>query len=232
MSFWGAVTNVFRNYANFSGRARRSEFWFFYLFNVLVWIGIMIIWPLAILLGPVYSLAVLIPGIAVAVRRLHDTNRSGVYLLVSFVPLVGFILLIIWLTEDSNPAPNAYGYSVEYPGGGPIKPVGGSRVGTLGVKCIAGPLQGHIYPISSSGVMIGRDISCAIRLPENSPGISARHCSVQNVNGSPVITDLGSTYGTFLSDGRKLPPQYPHPVYVGMRFYLGSGYVQFELVTI
>ncbi len=136
MTFGGAISNVFRNYANFSGRAKRSEFWYFYLFNTLVWVGIMVLWPIAIVLAPAYALAVMIPNLAVAVRRLHDTNRSGVFLLFAFIPLVGFILLIVWFAEDSYPGPNAYGYDVQYT----VSPRSRSaaRGGTLGVRCLAG----------------------------------------------------------------------------------------------
>lgn len=230
MTFGGAISNVFRNYANFSGRATRSEFWYFYLFNVLVWIGIFLLFPIAMFTAPAYALAVMIPNLAVAVRRLHDTNRSGVFLLFAFIPLVGFILLIVWLAEDSYPGPNAYGYNVQYtpmPMNRRAAPAAG---GTLGVRCLSGPLQGHTYPVGASGVVIGRDASCSIRLPDMTPGISSRHCAVQFGGGSPIITDLGSTYGTFLSDGRKLPAQYPFPVNVGVRFYVGGSDVQFELV--
>ncbi len=228
MNLWGAVSHVFRNYANFSGRASRSEFWYFYLFNTLVWIGIFLLFPIAVFTAPIYSLAVFIPNLAVTVRRLHDTNRSGAYLFFAFVPLVGFILLIVWLAENSFPGPNAYGGGIQYTTAPGYR--GAPSGGTLGVKCLAGPLQGHTYPVGAAGVTIGRDMSCSIRLPETTPGVSSRHCSVKFGNGSPVITDLGSKYGTFLSDGRKLPVQYPFTVQVGTRFFLGGNDVQFELV--
>ena len=228
MTFGGAISHVFRNYANFSGRATRSEFWYFYLFNTLVWVGIFVLWPIAIVLAPAYALAVMIPNLAVSVRRLHDTNRSGVFLLFSLIPLVGIILLIVWFAEDSYPGPNAYGYSMQ----NTVTPGyrNAARGGALGVRCLAGPLQGHTYTVSASGATIGRDASCSIRLPEMTPGVSSRHCMIQYKNGSPIITDLGSSFGTFLSDGRRLPVQYPFPAHVGMRFYLGGGEVQFELV--
>lgn len=237
MSLPEAVSSVFKNYANFSGRARRSEFWFFMLFNMIVnlCLGTVMIpfirfYSFAVLI-PLYSLAVLIPGLAVAVRRLHDTNKSGFWLFLALVPLVGEILLIVWLAEDSSPAPNVYGYSPKYmnrPGyvGRPPREV------TLGVRCLSGPLQGHTYPVGKSGVIIGRSADCAIRLPDGTPGVSARHCAIQYRGDMPMITDLGSTYGTYISDGRKLPSQYPHPAHVGMRFYLGRGDIQFELVMI
>lgn len=83
---------VLQNYANFDGRARRSEYWFFFLFNfifsiVFTFIGVMIDFPS---LGNIYSLAVLIPAIAVAVRRMHDVGKSGWYCL---IPIYNIIIL-------------------------------------------------------------------------------------------------------------------------------------------
>jgi uncharacterized membrane protein YhaH (DUF805 family) len=119
---------VLKNYAVFSGRARRKEYWWFYLFNfifilVLDLIGIFIIGPqihglilpiiyrLIIIssLTIIYELAVIVPAIAVGVRRLHDTNRSGWWYFISLVPLVGGIVLLVFLAMDSQPGENRYG---------------------------------------------------------------------------------------------------------------------------
>jgi uncharacterized membrane protein YhaH (DUF805 family) len=106
-----------KKYAVFNGRARRKEYWYFVLFNFLISLVLRIIDDLLGLtgegsglglLGGLYSLAVFIPGIAVGVRRLHDTGRSGWCLLVALVPIVGVILLIISLAEGSEPGPNKY----------------------------------------------------------------------------------------------------------------------------
>ena len=109
---------VLKKYAVFGGRARRKEYWFFFLFNILISIGLAVI-DNAMggfsaeagigLLGGIYALAVLIPGIAVAVRRLHDTDKSGWWLLIAFVPVIGTIVLIIFLALDSKPGPNRFG---------------------------------------------------------------------------------------------------------------------------
>ena len=105
--------NVFKNnYANFEGRARRSEFWYFGLFNMLAAIVAM---ALDGVLGSSpflyfgYALIALIPGLAVGVRRLHDTNRSGWMLLIALIPLIGTILLIVWYCQDSDLESNTYG---------------------------------------------------------------------------------------------------------------------------
>lgn len=85
-TFGEAVGRYWRNYANFQGRASLSEYWWAYLFHIiLIWV-------------PLLNLAMIIPGIAVAVRRLHDTNRSGWFYLLALIPLVGWIILIVLLT--------------------------------------------------------------------------------------------------------------------------------------
>ena len=105
-------------YATFHGRARRKEFWFFALFNFIlnvVLLAIDIRWGQFSftynvgLFGGIYSLAVLLPGLAVAVRRLHDTNRSGWWLLIALIPLVGAIVLLVFMLEESQPGQNRYG---------------------------------------------------------------------------------------------------------------------------
>jgi len=98
-------------YATFSGRARRKEFWYFVLFSFLVSLVLNAI-DLAIgtsgILGLIYSLAVLIPSLAVSVRRLHDTGRSGWWVLIGLVPLIGLVL-IVFLAAGSQPEDNQYG---------------------------------------------------------------------------------------------------------------------------
>lgn len=104
--------DVLKKYVVFSGRARRKEFWMFVLINFLVTIGIAIIEGIigtGGLVGALYGLAVLLPTLAVAVRRLHDTNRSGWWLLIGLIPLIGIIVLIVFYVQDSDPGDNAYG---------------------------------------------------------------------------------------------------------------------------
>lgn len=109
---------VLQKYADFSGRAQRMEYWYFYLFTALITLALAI---LDVLIGSfdraagvgvlsgLYSLAVLIPNLAVTIRRLHDTNRSGWWFLIVLVPIVGGIVLIIFLLQDSTPGVNQYG---------------------------------------------------------------------------------------------------------------------------
>lgn len=109
---------VLQNYVGFEGRARRKEYWFFILFNVIFLLILATIDQALGLLDPevgigplsgLYSLAVLIPSIAVGVRRLHDTERSGWWLLIALVPLVGGIILLIFMVLDSTPGSNRFG---------------------------------------------------------------------------------------------------------------------------
>ncbi len=103
---------VLKKYAVFSGRARRKEYWFFTIFNVIIYLVIYLVELLVgvsgILVG-LYSLVVAIPGLAVLVRRLHDTNRSGWWFFISFIPLIGGIILIVFTVQDSQPNENQYG---------------------------------------------------------------------------------------------------------------------------
>ncbi len=103
---------VLKKYAEFGGRAHRTEYWMFVLFNIIIAFAISIVERVVGspgVLGALYSLAVLVPGIAVGVRRLHDTDRSGLWLLVAFVPIVGFFILLYFMVQDSQPGPNQYG---------------------------------------------------------------------------------------------------------------------------
>lgn len=114
MSMKEAIQSVFRQYATFTGRARRSEYWYFALFSGIVSIVLSVLQQatgsgvFAVLSG-LYSLAVLIPGLAVSWRRLHDIGKPGTYYLFILIPIVGAILLIIWCAKDSQPGDNDYG---------------------------------------------------------------------------------------------------------------------------
>ncbi|MCA0987477.1 DUF805 domain-containing protein [Guptibacillus algicola] len=95
---------VLKEYVNFKGRARRKEYWMFFLVHVIIcallsWIQTAA--DFGVVLTTIYSLAVVLPALAVAVRRLHDTGKSGWWVLISFVPIVGSIILIVFLVLDS-----------------------------------------------------------------------------------------------------------------------------------
>lgn len=109
---------VLRQYGDFKGRARRMEYWMFVLFNVFISIILLIIDNLVgiafkdIDYGPLYltyCLFIVMPSLAVAVRRLHDSGRSGWWILISLIPFLGGIWLLVLLLMDSDPGDNKYG---------------------------------------------------------------------------------------------------------------------------
>ena len=109
---------VLRKYAVFEGRARRREYWFFVLFYILISVVLAVVDRMLGTydetygmgaLGALFCLGLLIPSIAVGARRLHDTGRSGWWLLVGFIPVIGVIVLIVFFVLDSQPGTNAYG---------------------------------------------------------------------------------------------------------------------------
>ena len=111
MGFVDAVQNCLNNYTNGNGRAMRSEFWYWLLFNLLLQLVANILvrltgWDIFSLAA---SLAVLCPTVAVGVRRLHDIGLSGWYYLIFFIPVVGFIMMIVWGVREGQPGPNQYG---------------------------------------------------------------------------------------------------------------------------
>jgi uncharacterized membrane protein YhaH (DUF805 family) len=125
MSFATAVKSFWSNYKNFKGRARRSEYWFIQLFLVATNIAVAVI-DLALMngdverfianggggiVGLVWIFATIVPALAVLIRRLHDTNRSGWWALIGLVPLAGAIVLLVFTVEDSNKGVNKYGAS-------------------------------------------------------------------------------------------------------------------------
>ena len=121
------------NYANFEGRARRQEYWMFVLFNIIFliaialvsgFLGAMLDAPALMLLYIVYALGVFIPSLAVAVRRLHDTGKSGWYYLVTLIPFIGGIWLIILLATEGDVGPNEYGPDPKRPDSREINEIG------------------------------------------------------------------------------------------------------------
>lgn len=240
MNMGQAITKVFKNYANFNGRARRSEFWFFQLFVYLVALGIsVIIGAVDILLAmstiSLFYLAMIVPLFAVMFRRLHDTGKSGTYCLFMLIPFVGSILLIVWLCEDSQPGDNVYGANPKYVYKAQTAAAQAQVVmnsSYLGIQCLTGPLQGQTYHVTQNGISIGTDVGCTIRFPVGTPGVSHRHCEIRWQQGVPVLIDLGSSYGTILADGKRLPPHNPERIAAGTRFYVGGKTILLQVVNV
>lgn len=105
--------SVLKQYAVFSGRAHRTEYWMFVLCNIVIMLLLSMVDKLIggeqELVSSVYSLAVLLPSLAVAARRLHDTDRSGWWLLIGLIPIIGTLVLIYFMVCNGQPVPNRFG---------------------------------------------------------------------------------------------------------------------------
>lgn len=105
--------SVLKQYAVFSGRARRTEYWMFVLCNIIVMLLLGMVDKLIggdnELISSIYSLAVLLPSLAVAARRLHDTDRSGWWLLIGLIPIIGTLVLIYFMVCNGQQGPNRFG---------------------------------------------------------------------------------------------------------------------------
>ncbi|MDR0233977.1 MAG: DUF805 domain-containing protein [Zoogloeaceae bacterium] len=106
---------VWKKYAVFSGRARRMEYWMFFLFNFIIPVAVGYVFAIIVSFDVgvgiiyLYSWVIFIPTLAVTVRRLHDTSRSGWLSLIALVPFIGFLVLLIFMIQDSTPGENEYG---------------------------------------------------------------------------------------------------------------------------
>lgn len=104
--------DVLKKYAVFNGRARRKEYWMFILFYVLIYVGLFIVESLVGspgILVLIFALGLLVPSVAVTIRRLHDTDRSGWWFLIAFVPIVGGIVLLVFMCLEGTGGANQYG---------------------------------------------------------------------------------------------------------------------------
>lgn len=127
IDWWKKV--LFENYATFDGRARRSEYWYYVLFNFILvisawltsfflfFLGGFLLWPLIGL----FSFITFIPTLAVSVRRLHDIGKSGVYYLLIFIPIIGQIMFIVFLFTEGDFGDNEYGPDPKRPSQGRSK---------------------------------------------------------------------------------------------------------------
>ena len=106
-----ALKKLFNNYINFEGRANRGEFWKAYLMCLLISIALGVVDAVIgmPILGTIFSLGIIVPQIAIGARRLHDIGKSGWWMLIALVPIVGIILLIVWYAKKPDMEPNQYG---------------------------------------------------------------------------------------------------------------------------
>ena len=110
MNFGDAIKVCFSKYVDFNGRAKRPEYWWFFLFCFLVSLVLNIV---SAGLSLVFSLGTLLPSLAAGARRLHDTNRSGWWQLLWIIPVIGWIVMIVFLVQEGEASENAYGTAPE-----------------------------------------------------------------------------------------------------------------------
>ena len=110
VDFVKAIKLLFLYALNFKGRSSRSEYWWGYLFNFLLGLALNFV-PL---IGGLLSVAMIIPGVALAIRRMHDIGKSGWYLLMALIPLAGPIIALVYLCTASQPEANQWGPAVQY----------------------------------------------------------------------------------------------------------------------
>jgi uncharacterized membrane protein YhaH (DUF805 family) len=104
MTFGESISTCLTKYADFNGRASRSEYWWWFLFTCLASAATGLINET---LSALFSLGVMLPSLAVGVRRLHDTDRSGWFLLLWFIPLIGWLILLLWTIQEGR-EPNRF----------------------------------------------------------------------------------------------------------------------------
>jgi len=206
---------VWKQYADFKGRARRKEFWMFALFNsligfvavgialTLVFIGIstfnlwlsIIGYILLAVLG-LYSLAILVPSLALAVRRLHDIGKSGWYYLFGFIPLAGGIILLVWFCQDSQVGENQWGanpkeeYRPDFVETNHHNQPIQHNNSFPRLQCRAG-YDNFTYNITKPRTTIGRGHDNDVVL--NHLTVSRHHAEIVNNGYGYEIIDLGST---------------------------------------
>ncbi len=144
--------------------------------------------------------------------------------------LIVFILLAALGDRDFKKPLHHSRAPYQYPAQQPV-PAAVVQTG-LQVICLSGPLKGQTYTLTSYGLMFGRDMDCHVRFPDGQAGISRHHCALRWQQNVPVLVDLSSSYGTFLGNGTKLPPNYPTAVAPGTRFYLGNPSMLFQITIV
>ena len=211
---------VTKNYANFSGRATRQEYWMYFLFHTIFYFSL--IWiDLSLTLYGIYMFATFLPSVAVMVRRLHDTGKSGWWWLILLIPGIGTIWFIIIMCQDSEIEENEYGQSPKYASSKNVieeivstiqdnypneetvvqqKPEKSSnRPMPISLNVDNGPRQGSFYAVSKQ-TRIGRAPDNDIVLNANT--VSSYHAEIFVKNGQFHIKDMDSTNGTKVNGER------------------------------
>jgi uncharacterized membrane protein YhaH (DUF805 family) len=217
------------NYANFNGRATRQEYWMFALFDLLIIVFLFMIDDSTVLYT-IYTIALIIPRYALLVRRLHDINKSGWFTLVGIIPVVGWLILLVFASFESYPNENEYGENIESLKNEELInniasilseeetvkeedileplvafdeiPVKAleKELESINLNVISGTKTGSFYSVHSRS-RIGRAPDNDIVLNENT--VSSYHAEIKIQNNNFIIMDLNSTNGTKV-DGNKI----------------------------
>ncbi len=112
--FMNYYIRAFQNYVNFSGRDSRKQYWMFVLFNIIVsfvisFVAGLVLGDAGTYVGYVYDLAILLPSIAIAIRRMHDIGKSGFWILICLIPLIGVIWYLVLMCKAGDEGENQYG---------------------------------------------------------------------------------------------------------------------------
>ena len=214
MTLIEAVKHVFQNYANFNGRARRSEYWYFRLFDLMVPViisivtllpGLLAVDPLMLgiyglgkVLLVIYALASIVPSLAVTCRRLHDIGKPGSYMFFFLLPIVGTILIMVWAFQDGDPGENRYGKN----------PKNRSNVAPTDKTCP------HCGAVIKAGAKYCGKCGKSI-LPTDSPGTWACDCGKENPATSSFCSACGKRRGG-------TAPEFGYCVKCGKRIPVGA----------
>ena len=214
MTLIEAVKHVFQNYANFNGRARRSEYWYFRLFDLMVPViisivtllpGLLAVDPLMLgiyglgkVLLVIYALASIVPSLAVTCRRLHDIGKPGSYMFFFLLPIVGTILIMVWAFQDGDPGENRYGEN----------PKNRSNVAPTDKTCP------HCGAVIKAGAKYCGKCGKSI-LPTDSPGTWACDCGKENPATRSFCSACGKRRGG-------TAPEFGYCVKCGKRIPVGA----------
>ena len=251
VGFLEAFKLYFSNYTNFSGRSRRSEY-----FNAVLAVNCITSVCSAIpVLAAIWALVTLVPGIALVVRRLHDVGRSGWWYLIMLIPLVGTIIMLIWLCTDSD-NDNQWGPNPKKASAPVLPPVphqespqqtsvlspepyasptsyapSAAKQAVMTLSLCSGSMAGMAFTCNSGNyVVLGRAPSkCDIVLHQSYSLVSGVHCQIACYDNYVTVTDLGSTNGTFVN-GTALVPQQPFTAYNGAMIYLANSNCAFRML--
>jgi uncharacterized membrane protein YhaH (DUF805 family) len=223
-----------RQYADFSGRARRKEYWMFQIFNILIVVAAAMF--VALLSSVTYSvaavivfatltglfcLAIFIPGLAVLVRRLHDTGKSGWWMFISLVPLVGSLWLLVLLLTEGERGSNEYGPD---PKAADDSGRTDSYVPTEQAQPFGEYNRRTAQPVQApqqTKISIGRDYSCNIRVDNSFDDVSRNHATLA-MKGDTLMFEDNSTNGSYVNGQRVHHSQ--QPVCRGDKIVLGKNY--------